>query len=199
MRAEDFVNDTDPVGLLREERARARELRDPCANLCTLASIDTDGFPQARTLVLRDLDTLLGVFINRTSPKWSQLIDAPVSLVVWLPTLQVQYRLQCTTEEIPQELVHDSWHLRPDAPKRMDWFYTLIAPQSSPLSSRSKLLDSLARLELAEPLTPPASAHGLYLHPEQIERLHLGQDNGIHDRQHYSLQAGVWSAVTLVP
>lgn len=193
------MSNSDPLDRLRSERASARELNDPCANLCTLASIDPEGFPQARTLVLRDLSNLLAVFINRTSPKWPQLINAPVSLVVWLPTLQVQYRLSCRTEEIPQSLVHESWHLRPDAPKRMDWFYTLVAPQSSALGSRGELLDALADLDLTEPLTPPATAHGLYLHPEQVERLHLGQADGIHDRQQYRLQDGVWSVVTLVP
>lgn len=189
----------DPIRQLLEERAAARELNDPCAALCTLANVDPEGIPQARTLILREVEESLAVFINRTSPKWTPLVEGPVSVVVWLPTLDVQYRLQCDTEEIPQKLVHASWHLRPEPPKRMDWFYTLVAPQSSRIGSREKLLRSLAALDLPEPLTAPDSAHGLFLHPNRVERLHLGQDNGIHDRQHYHRDGSAWVVETLVP
>jgi pyridoxamine 5'-phosphate oxidase len=193
------MNHPDPLQRLRADRERAHALQDPCAALCTLANIDTDGMPQARTLVLRELDEQLAVFINQTSPKWPDLQQRPVSLVVWLPSIKVQYRLACTTTLIPQALVHDSWHLRPEPPKRMDWFYTLVQPQSSTIDSRSQLLEALEALELPDPLTAPGSAQGLFLHPNRVERLHLGEDNGVHDRALYQLDEQTWSARTLVP
>lgn len=190
-----------PLRQLRSDRSEARDARDPCANLCTLASVDEQGIAQARTLVLRDLDGLLAVFTNTTSPKWQSLKKGPVSLVVWLPSMQVQYRLNCDTEEIPQHKVHDSWHLRPDAPKKMDWFYSQVSAQSSPIADRSSLLETLNSLELPEPLTAPATAHGVFLHPSRIERLYLGEENGVHDRQLYqrSDRTDDWSQTTLIP
>ena len=43
----------DPTLALGADRARARELGDDNAELCWLATVDEDGWPQVRTLVLR--------------------------------------------------------------------------------------------------------------------------------------------------
>ena len=185
--------------MLLNDRAEARSHNDPCANLCTLANIDAAGLPQARTLVLREVDGQLSVFINATSPKWTSLCASVLSVVIWLPTVNVQYRLTCNTQEIPRQLVHDSWHLRPDVPKRLDWYYTRVSPQSSRIENRDKLLNTLDELALPNPLVAPETARGLFLLPTQVERLHLGQENGVHDRQQYTLTADVWERVTLVP
>jgi len=193
------IQSDDPLVRLSKDRTRARAEQDPCANLCTLANIDAQGLPQARTLVLRDLEGQLAVFVNATSPKWSSLLAGPVSLVVWLPSIQLQYRMSCKTAQVPQAIVHDSWHLRPEPPKRMDWFYSEVAAQSSHIGDRQQLLDALQALQLSERLTPPESANGLFLEPQSIERLHLGEENGIHDRQLYRLTDTGWTLTTLVP
>ncbi len=187
----------DPLGRLAADRRLARERQDPCAALCTLGNLGADGWPETRTLVLRDLEDRLAVFVNATSPKFTQLDR--VSLVVWLPSLNVQYRLRCETEPVPRELVADSWQLRPEPPKHMDWLYTLARPQSSPIESRERLLEELASLSLPEPLTAPDTARGFYLLPQVIDRLDLGMENGIHDRRRYLPGNPSWSEVVLVP
>lgn len=189
----------DPMAWLAEDRQRARELGDPCANLCTLANVDAEGAPQARTLVLRALDDRLAVFINATSPKFEPVAGGPVSIVVWLPSLNVQYRLSCATEPVAAEIVASSWLLRPEPPKRMDWLYTKHLPQSTVVPSRAALLDALDALDLPEPLEAPATARGLYLQPEMIERLDLSQENGIHDRRRYLPGNPSWHETVLVP
>ncbi|MAT83096.1 MAG: hypothetical protein CMD39_02290 [Gammaproteobacteria bacterium] len=190
----------DPLTLLADDRARARERDDPCASLCTLASVDAAGHPQARTLVLRDVDDRLAVFGNETSPKWQQMATAAsLAVVVWLPTLQVQYRLQCTTRPVPKPRVHESWLLRPETPKRLDWFYTREAAQSTAVASREALLAKLEGLTLREPLLAPRTAAGVFLEPAAIERLDLATDDGVHDRVLYRRQADGWHTVTLVP
>ena len=190
----------DPIAQLARDRAEARRVDDPCANLCTVASVDSAGYPQARTLVLRDVGGRLAIFANETSPKWREIsLNARISVVVWLPALNLQYRLRCGTERVPKDLVHDSWHQRPDPPKRLDWFYTNHLPQSSPLPDRATLLEHLARVDLPEPLAPPQTAAGLYLSPTAVERLDLNQSNGIHDRRHFELSAEGWVQSVLVP
>ena len=188
---------TDPLHRLAADRALARERRDPCAGLCTLSNLGEDGWPEARTVVLRDLDDRLAVFVNATSPKFAHLEQ--VSLVVWLPTLNVQYRLRCRTEPVPGALVAESWQLRPEPPKHMDWLYTLRHLQSSPIESRAMLLETIDSLDLPEPLTAPETARGLYLLPELVDRLDLGMENGIHDRRRYRLGNPTWSEEVLVP
>ena len=86
----------DPLAQLINDRAAARERNDPCAELCTAASVDHLGSPQARTLVLREIETRLALFGNETSPKWAEMSNAsPIAIVVWLPSMNLQYRLNC--------------------------------------------------------------------------------------------------------
>jgi pyridoxine/pyridoxamine 5'-phosphate oxidase len=190
----------DPVSQLASDRAAARGNNDPCANLCTTASVDDNGFPQARTLVLRELEGRFAVFGNETSPKWQQIsADSPIAVVVWLPSLNLQYRLECLTESIPQNIVHDSWSLRPDPPKRMDWYYTNHQSQGSPVPDRQSLLRDLQALSLPDPLVAPATAMGLYLIPRVVDRLDLNQPDGVHDRRRFELVDGGWVQTILVP
>ncbi len=190
----------DPLELLTADRTRARSLDDPCANLCTLATVDAAGHPQARTLVLRDLDGRLAVFLNDTSPKWRQLeLSASAAVVVWLPTVNVQYRLQCDTRPVAKADVHESWKLRPEPPKRLDWFYTRVQPQSTPFPDRQALLERLRELRLREPLVAPRTAAGLYLEPFAVERLDLAMTDGVHDRRSFERRAAGWQETVLVP
>lgn len=188
----------DPVGLFNSDRSRAREAEDPMAHLCTIANVDPDGRPQMRTLVLREVDGQLAVFINATSPKWAH-VQTHIVLHTYWPSVQVQYRMQASAEPVPQTLVHDSWHQRPDAPKKMDWFYEQHGVQSSAIGSRENLLAKLDAVQLPEPLQAPDNARGLLLHPLEIERLDLTQPNGVHDRQLFRFAESRWHQETLVP
>lgn len=190
----------DPLQRLRHDRARAAELHDPCANLCTVATVDAAGHPQARTLVLRDLDEGFGLFANETSPKWRQMqLGASLAVVVWLPSLNVQYRLQCDAQPLAKTTVNASWHLRPPVPKRLDWLYTRGHTQSSAIASREMLLRHLDELELPEPLTAPRSAGGVLLDPYSVERLDLARPDGVHDRRLYQRGNPGWKETLLVP
>ena len=192
--------ENNPLALLDADRTRARSLNDPCANLCTLATVDAAGHPQARTLVLRDLDGRLAVFLNESSPKWEEVErSGSTAVVVWLPTVNVQYRLQCDTLPVAKPLVHESWRLRPDAPKRLDWFYTRVQRQSSPIADRETLVSAVLSLKLRNPLTAPRTAAGLFLEPFMVERLDLSMPDGIHDRRHFQRRADGWHETVLVP
>ena len=188
----------DPIAQLIEDRARARAANDPWANLCALASVDGNGQPQVRTLVLRELQGRLAIFVNATSPKWEQLKASRVAVSTYFGTPDVQYRLQGTTEPVPRELVAESWLLRPPMPQRMDWLYA-EHPQSTAIESRDELVQRVLSVDLPEPLHAPESANGLYLVPERIERLDLAQDNGIHDRRAWALEGDTWVETVLVP
>ena len=123
----------DPIALLMHDRALAQEEADPWVNLCVLATIADDGGPEARVLVLRDIDGALGVFVNGTSPKVRELDNSrEATVLTYLASIGVQYRLRAELTPMPGHVVHDSWHLRPDIPKVMDWVYaTRRAPEQS--------------------------------------------------------------------
>lgn len=207
------------------------------ANLCVVATVDA-GEPEARTMVLRDLEVLrtgrasgqsdgvpgrlglgrkappgraadfvalepalsgppsFGLFVNSTSPKFREFRQSStVVIVVYLPSLAVQYRLHCSLEQLPEGLVRASWQLRPPIPKRMDWLYE-DRPQSSVIDSRDELVDLLHG---PEPSSAPESAIGFRLVAESVERLDLGTEDGVHDRRRYTFDGQCWSEEVLVP
>lgn len=187
----------DPVALLHADRAAARAKDDPNANLCALATVDREGEPQARTVVLRDLESRLAIFLNRHSPKYLEIGQSPrVAVLVHLPSVAVQYRLRCVLEAIPQALVHASWQLRPPIPKRLDWLYAQL-PQGSAVESRERLVELLETTP--PPERAPDSAVGFFLAPDAVDRLHLGQPSGIHDRRRYERDGEAWRESVLIP
>jgi len=193
----------DPLRLLAEDRARARAAADPMASLCVLATVDANGWPQARTLVLRDLGSRLALFMSATSPKFSQLSSSRgssrASICVYLPSIQVQYRAHVDLEPVEAHLIAESWQLRPRMPKVLDWFYTRQQRQSSEVLARSHLQQALQALPLPEPLVAPETATGFYLEPHDLERLDLAQPDGLHDRVRWVRSDGSWKQSTLLP
>ena len=188
----------NPLELFQADRSRAREAGDPMAVVCVLATVDSDGQPEARTLVLRQVEDSLALFIHQSSPKWQQ-IQRGAAITTYWPSTEIQYRIRFTTQPVNPELVATSWQLRPDTPKRMDWFYDLQQPQSSTVASREALQQALDRLAVTEPLRAPTTARGLLIEPSEFERLDLNELSGLHDRRRYSLVNGAWQESILVP
>ena len=195
----------DPVAMLHADRAAAHAKDDPNASLCVLASV-AQGEPEARTLVLRDVaaptksspapPSRLGVFVNSHSPKHAEFAQSTgVAVLVYLPSVRVQYRLRCALEAIPPAIVHANWQLRPPTPKRLDWLYA-EHPQGSVVESRRRLE---ALLDTPLPAAAPDSAVGYYLAPNAIDRLCLNQSNGLHDRRRYERRGDTWQESVLVP
>lgn len=191
----------DPIAQLRNDRARARDAGDAWASLCVLATVDAARVPQARVVVLRDIDERLAVFVNGTSPKCIEIEESVhQTVLVYLASLAVQYRLTVTLDPVPAAIVRASWLERPRIPKVMDWLYERVQGQSTPLESRRHLMDHYATIdgELSEDVSAPPNALGFYLAAERIDRLELAGDRP-HSRTAFERRAGGWHASTLVP
>jgi len=169
------------------------------AALCTLATVDALGQPHARTLVLREIGLRLALFMNTSSPKFSQLSTGLASICIYLPSIQVQYRALVDLLPVEREVIAESWLQRPHMPKVLDWFYTDVQPQSTTVHSRAGLKSVLNELALPDPLIAPATACGFYLAPREIERLDLAQPDGLHHRTCWTLSGETWSVETRVP
>ncbi len=191
----------DPLALLANDRKKARVANDPWASLCVLATVDAIGEPQARVLVLRDVDARLALFINGTSPKHAELeFSARHVVLIYLASVGVQYRLSVVFEPLPSEIVRRSWLDRPRIPKVMDWFYERDQPQSSIVPSRDQLDRRFAELDAELPATveAPANALGYYLNIERLERLELANDR-VHSRRRFERSGAQWTAAELIP
>lgn len=192
---------TEPLVILADDRTKARANGDPWANLCVFATVDDRNVPHARIVVLRDLNARLAIFVNSTSPKHAQLQNGSrYSVLVYLASLGVQYRLTAGLEEVPPDIVRRNWRDRPRIPKVMDWFYRKVQTQSSPVSSRRQLLDAYAALdaELPQSVAAPPDAVGYYFIVDEVERLELSGIQ-VHSRQRHVRTADGWRTIELVP
>ena len=191
----------DPLALLADDRKKARAANDPWASLCVLATVDAVGEPQARVLILRDVDARLAVFVNGTSPKHTELQFSPrYAVLVFLASLGIQYRLSVVFEPVPSEIVRHSWLDRPRIPKVMDWLYERVEPQSSPVASRDYLSQRFTELDAQLPpaVEAPPLALGYYLNVERLERLELANDR-VHSRRRFERRDLTWTESVLIP
>ena len=194
----------DPLARLRADRSRARDAGDGNAGLCTFATLGLDGVPAVRTLVLRDLELpqypdALGVFVNASSGKWAEVqANGPrAGVLVWLPSVQVQYRLRVTLHEIDKSFIDDSWRLRPIESQRLDQVYERH-PQGSPIESRAALQALVAAVDDVT-LAPTPGARGWRLAVERVKILDLQDASRLHDRRRYERDGEGWRETVLVP
>lgn len=202
----------NPLGRLDEDRRQARRRQDPWAELCIVSTVTGDGEPSARVLVLRELDPgtrrtsaakpaspVLGIFVNASSPKVDEFSNSStVAVLIYLPSVMVQYRLRCTLDPIEPAIVREAWQMRPEIPKRMDWVYE-THPQSSEIASCEALIDAVGSQSREEPLLAPESAVGYVFQPFEVERLDLSGGDAPHGRRRYTAKDGDWVEAVLVP
>ena len=120
----------NPLDTFFLDQARAKELDDPTAPLCVFITKESDDYPTGRTLVLRNIEGQLGVFINKSSPKWNQK-EAGISLQTYWPSVEIQYRIKASCDVLDPKLIKQSWKQRPETPKKLDWFYETVTRQSA--------------------------------------------------------------------
>ena len=188
----------DPVELFKLDQQAARSQKDPYASLCVISTISKEMQPQSRTLVLREVEGSLAIFINKSSPKWEELNNGVALQTYWAST-QVQYRMSVSTKPIDKEIINQSWQLRPEIPKKLDWIYQNGFPQSSEVTSLDQIRTETGKITEVEKLTATENATGLILTPQKIERLSLDTPDGIHDRKLFIYTKEGWSESQLMP
>jgi len=192
----------NPLTLLQTQWHEARKLGDGNANTCSLATVDEQGFPSVRTLVLRGVDERgLSIFINSSSPKWQQLKSGCWEVHIFWPLLMQQFKLRGNAVEIVDMAQH--WVQKPIDAKLLDHFYLRHQPQSSEISSRAQLESAVDALQQqypeAESIPYPDNAKGLYLQLDSVEHWQSSPVDRLHHRHHYRLQRGTWQRRILVP
>jgi pyridoxamine 5'-phosphate oxidase len=193
----------NPIENIRSDRQSARSIDDTNADICFLA-LSEDGQPSVRTLVLRDVsEEGFTLFINKSSPKWRVVqSNSNAELLLWYTSIQKQYRIRGTIEELERSAIEANWPRRPTGSKYLDFAYEDLAPQSSPIDSRRTIVDHIEAHKARQPedeLDVPPLATGIILRPETIDCLDLNHQDRIHDRQRHELIKGRWQTTVLVP
>lgn len=175
-----FAGD-DPFDIARRwlETATAIEPNDP--NAIALATVDADGLPNARMVLLKEIEADAFIFYtNYSSAKGRELAaNAKAAFVMHWKSLRRQIRVRGTVkkEEGPQaDAYFDSRALK----SRIG---AIASRQSEPLESRGALISEAAKVGVREGLHPKRPAHwgGFRISPLEIEFWADG-DFRLHDR-----------------
>lgn len=181
-KSDDFTEARDPFALFRQwlADAAASEPNDPEA--MTLATVDENGLPDARMVLLKGVDERGFVFYtNAESAKGSQLaVQAKAALVFHWKSLRRQVRVRGLVEEVTKAEADTYYDSRPRGSRIGAW----ASEQSRPLDSRATLERRTAEYEqrFGEGAIPrPDYWRGFRIRPVQIEFWH-DRPFRLHDR-----------------
>jgi len=179
------------------EQAVETETTEP--NAMMLATVDADGQPHLRTLLLKGFDERgLVFFSNYDSAKGRQLAGNPrAAMNFWWHDLERQVRIEGRVERVSAEESDAYYFSRPLGSRLGAW----ASPQSQVIAGRSVIEQRLQEVERqyadSEPPRPPHWG-GYRLLPELVE-FWQGRPSRLHDRLNYRLVEGRWIRERLAP
>lgn len=190
----------DPIDQFQAwfSQAQALEVVEP--NAMSLATVDENGQPWQRSVLLKGLDKRGFVFFTNFGSRKSQQIagNAKVSLLFPWISIHRQVAVTGTATKIPATESLKYFITRPFGSQIGAW----SSPQSSVISSRSILeakLDEMKRKFKKGDVPLPSFWGGFRVVPETVEFWQGGQ-NRIHDRFLYSKSDDVgWNLNRLAP
>jgi pyridoxamine 5'-phosphate oxidase len=180
------------------EEALNSQLLEPSA--MTLATVDADGRPSARIVLLKGADERGFLFFtNYESRKGRDLAaNARASLVLYWPDLERQVCIAGDVVKVSRAESEKYFALRP----RGSQLGACVSKQSSAVADRAFLESRLQEVEKQfanRDVEMPAHWGGYVLAPIRIE-FWQGRPNRLHDRFQYSKQpGGTWRIERLSP
>lgn len=191
--------DLDPFTLFEEWLAEAKDAEPNDPNAMALATVDSDGLPDVRTVLMNDRgpDGIV-FFTNRDSAKGEQLAGQPrAALLFHWKSLQRQVRLRGPVEEVTPEEASAYFARRP----RTSRLGAHASAQSRPLGSRAELLARTEALDarFADQDVPrPDYWSGYRIMPQVWEFWQAGEFR-LHDRVRFTLNGETWQRQRLNP
>jgi pyridoxamine 5'-phosphate oxidase len=188
----------DPIEQFRDWYERAAE-EVPLVDAMALATMDADGTPDARMVLLKGFGAEgFRFFTNLESAKARQLrADPRAALILYWRELDRQVRIRGHVEKLPRDDDERYFATRPTAARIGAW----ASPQSAPLPNR-EVLDERVRAVTerfaGSDVPVPEFWGGYILRPERIE-FWQGQAARLHDRFVYVREGDRWSIQRLAP
>ena len=179
------------------QQARAADLIEP--NAMSLATVDRDGSPSIRTVLLKTVDHEGFVFFtNKQSQKALDIASNPyvALLFPWL-ALERQVKVIGKSEAVPKEQARSYFARRPRGSHLGAW----VSHQRSVVSSRTELEGRLQELidQFADREIPLPDFWGGYRVKPYSFEFWQGRSNRLHDRFRYTLSDGTWLIDRLAP
>jgi pyridoxamine 5'-phosphate oxidase len=180
------------------EEALKSEIEE--VNAMTIATVDKEGMPQARTVLLKAYDQNGFVFFTNYNSAKSMQLDANGNccLLFFWKELERQVRINGTAAKISTKESIEYFNSRPDGSKIGAW----ASPQSLVVAGKAWLEETFEyykeRFKHGEIPKPPHWG-GFRIKPTRIE-FWQGRPSRLHDRILYSQgDAGVWKIERLAP
>ena len=181
MSTKDIFAGDNPIEIARRwlSEAEGSEINDP--NAIALSTVDASGMPNARMVLLKDIEDNGFVFYTNYGSQKAQEIDAAgkAAFVMHWKSLRRQVRVRgvVAKEEGPQA---DAYYNSRSLKSRLGAW---ASQQSQPLSSRAALIAEVAKVTAAQGTNPtrPPFWGGFRIIPLEIE-LWADGDFRLHDR-----------------
>lgn len=192
----------EPFELFQEWLTSALSADDNDANAMTLSTVDSQGKPHARIVLLKGCDSEGFVFYtNYQSHKGSELANVPfAALTFWWPAMERQVRIEGSVEKVAEATSDQYFASRPKESQLGAW----VSQQSVEIPDREWLSERQGRFEQVYATTEvPRPEHwgGYRVVPEMIE-FWQGQPSRLHDRVRYQrldTEDGKWHKQLLAP
>jgi pyridoxamine 5'-phosphate oxidase len=204
----DGALDADPIVQFAAWLRDAEDAGLPDPNAMVVGTIEPDGRPSSRTVLLKGLDDPPGsgtfaFFTNRESHKGTALThESRVSLLFPWYGLHRQVRVEGSAELAPEAVSDAYWATRPRGSQLGAW----ASAQSEPIASREALdardAAAAARFDGIETVPRPPHWGGYLVTPASIE-FWQGRRSRLHDRFLYERNGGAadvgWTITRLQP
>lgn len=189
----------EPIGLFVDWLADARVSEPNDANAMTLATVDAAGLPDARIVLLKDVDERGFTFYsNRESAKGEALAAHPAAALLFhWKSLRRQVRVRGTVEPVSAAEADAYFASRARESRIGAW----ASDQSRPLDSRKTLERAVARetARFADGEVPrPERWTGWRVIPDSVE-FWRDRPFRLHDRLRFERAGQIWTKTRLWP
>lgn len=189
----------DPIAQFGAWFDQALQSGTPEANAMTLATVDAQGRPSARIVLIKEFDQRgFSWFTHYTSRKGDELAANPhAALLFFWSNLERQVRIEGTVEQLSAVENDRYFHSRPLGSRQS----ARASEQSQPIADRAALEQRLQAVVAEFPDNPPRPSTwgGYRLVPNYLE-FWQGGSARLHDRVAYRRQTdGSWQITRLQP
>ncbi len=168
-------------------------------NAFSLSTVDENGQPSCRTVLLKDiLDNQFVFYTNYESKKGQQLAgNNKAAILFWWREHERQVRIEGVVKKVAFKISDDYYKKRPIGSQ----IGAKASPQSKIVNGRDELnkLYSEAELKYNSGDNDCPTFWGGYALEANLFEFWQGRPNRLHDRIQYTLENGEWKIVRLAP